>query len=1056
MGVFGISIVLLLFSGSLVAQKTLTITDSLELQIELIGPEQGLSQGMINEIVEDQEGFLWIATKDGLNRYDGSRFKVYRNDPDDLHSLSENFITSVYVDSRNQLWIGTNTSGLELFDREHERFIHIRIDQTNDLGYRIQNVQRILEDHSGHIIFYDMTGTKINTISLHKGGKNNSLSFSSGPELQELYPALKKLSLPLSGLNILCITKDGILWYAENKIVYGFEKSLKNATYRIDAMNIFIDPNTPPFSQTYLDNHESPQVLYFMDSKNYIFTLDIFTKTLLPTYVVPSIKISGYNRFFADTDKRIWIKEGARNFLRINSSKSSLDAINFNMINKEILEKLSFENFCQDRHKNIWCGTNGFGLLKINARNDLFINAPFKCNDQKFRFYFEGKKAILLSKFKNLDISFINRMNLEKDGLDCTWAPWTFAVDHQNFFWALASNENGAKYYTIKINPFHLSYEKKPIDYIGDIEDPIIFSDLHGEIWLNYIDYNRRTTRICHLHQKSGKIKNYFFPIEYIHNEHRFLSDWYVTADNQFWLATKQGLFLFDPKKENWKKYQNENNNNASLSSNSILSLCPDPEEPSRYLWVGTEGGGLNRFDIKEERFERFSTKDGLPNNVIYGIQSDKRNNLWISTNSGLCFFNPHTLEMQTFTSKDGLPGNEFNRYQYSKSDEGILYFGGVNGWVCFDPENYYKNKRQSDVVINKLKILNKEVIYGLTDTIKLKDNYHLPAPIERCTKLIFNYDQRMITFGFTTLDFTNPEGNRYKYKMEGFNNDWIDAGTNNEATYTNLSPGNYVFKVLGSNSMNVWSQAPAIIDIEILPPWWKTWWFQLSIILSFVSGLKLQTLRNQISADLHDEIGSTLSSISLASSMVLKKIKGKETEVLSLLKIINSNSYNILEAISDIVWAVNARNDRFDNVINRIRSLAFETLEPLNVNIHFNIYSEISQLSLNMQQRKNLYLIVKEAINNVAKYADCKNVWLAFEYQNGRLSVKVKDDGRGFETKCKEHKMSFSDEDENYSNQFGGNGLYNMQKRANDLNGQIKICSIPDQGTEIELEFKV
>lgn len=1067
MRLFSISIILLLLSGKSVAQKTLTVLDSQKISIELIGPEQGLSQGMINGIVEDQEGFLWVATKDGLNRYDGNRFKVYRNDPDDPHSLSENFITSVYVDSRNLLWIGTNTSGLELFDRVHEQFIHITKDQTNASEGSVQNVSRILEDYAGHIIIHDGTGTELNTISLHKGGNNNSISFSPGPKLQELYPALKKLSLPLNGQNILCITKDGTLWYADHKIVYGFEKSLNNAAYRIDAQNILVHPYNAPYKQTSIDNYQSFQVIYFLDSKNNISKLDVCTKTLTPVYNIASINNKENNSFFFDCDKRIWIKKGDKNHLRINSGKDALDTIIFSTTDKEIWGKLSFEFFCQDRHKNIWCGTYGYGLIKINSRNDLFINVPFKCNDQIIRFYFEGKNALFRSKFKNIDISFINQMNLEKDGLDCRWFPWEFAVDHQKFFWALAVNENETKYYSIKIDPFLLSYEKKPIDFIGGIDYPIIFSDLHGEIWLSYIAYNR-ITRICQLNQKSGKIKNYYFPIEYIPNEHRFLSDWHVTANNQFWLATKQGLFLFDPKSGNWKKFQNEHNNDASLSSNSILSLCPDPEEPSRYLWVGTEGGGLNRFDLNGEQFKRLSTKDGLPNNVIYGILSDKHNNLWLSTNSGLCFFNPHTLEMQTFTSKDGLPGNEFNRNASIKSDEDILYFGGVNGWVCFNPENYYKNKKQSGVVINKLKILNKEVFYALTDSIKQKDNYQLPAPIEQCTKLVFNYDQRMITFGFTVMDFTNPDGNRYKYKLERFNNDWIDAGTNNEATYTNLSPGNYVFKVLGCNSMNVWSLTPASIDIEILPPWWETWWFQLFIILSVVSGiylfyqyrlqqaLKLQTLRNRIAADLHDEIGSTLSSISLASSVIQKKLDGSTYEVTSLLNRISNNTDNMMEAMSDIVWAVNTRNDRFDNVINRMRAFAIEILEPKNILVHFTISPHVSNLTLNMQQRKNLYLIFKEAINNAAKYSDCKNVWLDIEYHNGRMFLKIRDDGKGFEI-TRQSDVAFQIQSGNIqNNSFGGNGLHNMERRATELKGKLKIESGAELGTQVSFEFPV
>ncbi|MBK8295689.1 MAG: hypothetical protein IPK91_00030 [Saprospiraceae bacterium] len=391
--------------------------------------------------------------------------------------------------------------------------------------------------------------------------------------------------------------------------------------------------------------------------------------------------------------------------------------------------------------------------------------------------------------------------------------------------------------------------------------------------------------RIYCQEQNINNIKFLYFPINQIQGDRNFLCDWKFTKENQFWLATTHGLFHFNPKTETWKKFQAEKNNQSSLASNYVLSLCFDPAEPTRYLWVGTDGGGLHKFDIQSERFTRYSIKDGLPNNVIYGIQSDQHGNLWISTNYGLCHFNPRNLEIQNFTSKDGLPGNEFNRTQYFNSDEGKLIFGGVNGWTSIDPENYYKNKKPSRIVINRIKLLNKEIFYNTGDSSESIETYKLPLPIEHCKRLEFQYNHRMISFGFSVLDLTNPSGNRYKYKMDGFNKDWIDAGTTNEATYTNLSSGQYTFRVLGCNSSNVWSELPASIEIIIHPPWWASWWFRICILITVMGGiylfyqyrlrqaLKIQAIRNHIAADLHDEIGSTLSSISLASSLIQQKL---------------------------------------------------------------------------------------------------------------------------------------------------------------------------------------
>jgi signal transduction histidine kinase len=303
---------------------------------------------------------------------------------------------------------------------------------------------------------------------------------------------------------------------------------------------------------------------------------------------------------------------------------------------------------------------------------------------------------------------------------------------------------------------------------------------------------------------------------------------------------------------------------------------------------------------------------------------------------------------------------------------------------------------------------------------------------------------------------------------MEGFNDEWIDAGTVPEATYTNLSPGNYTFKVFGCNSANVWSPEPASMAITILPPWWGTWWFRLAVILVIASGiyafyryrlqqaLKLQHLRNRIASDLHDEIGSTLSSISLAGSVIQRKLQGSAPEVESLLTRIGKNTDSMMEAMSDIVWAVNTKNDRFDNVVRRMRAFAIERLEPENITFHFQVDNNLNQLQLDMQQRKNLYLIFKEAIHNAAKYAACKNVWVDIGLHGSALTIRIKDDGQGFDVSSAKDDSSFHADGEASTGQLGGNGLNNMQRRAEELKGKLTIKSAHEKGTTVEVCFNV
>jgi len=462
--------------------------------------------------------------------------------------------------------------------------------------------------------------------------------------------------------------------------------------------------------------------------------------------------------------------------------------------------------------------------------------------------------------------------------------------------------------------------------------------------------------------------------------------------------------------------------------------------------------------DIKAETFKHYTTENGLPNNVIYGVQHDAHGQLWMSTNFGLCRFNPETAAVWLFTVDDGLMGNEFNRLSYGKDIHGRLYFEGVEGLTTFDPEVFYSPTEASPIVINRLKLSNKEVLYTSAIDKEEKDRYILPAPIEQCQELSFPYTERMITLGFSLLDFTNPKGNKYRYKLEGFHDDWIEAGAVNEAVFTNLNPGKYTFLVSGSNSQNVWS-TPAQMQLTILSPWWATWWFRSLLAVSIAAAIygfyryrlqqtiKLQHLRNRIAADLHDEIGSTLSSISLAGAVIQHKLKNSNPEVEGFLHKINYNTQKMMEAMSDIVWAVNTKNDRFEQVIHRMRAFAVEILEPKEVMVHFDVSPHISQLLLDMQQRKNLYLIFKEVIHNTAKYADCKNVWVTLGYSNGRLLMKVRDDGVGFNLKPTTS---------NGQNEFGGNGIHNMYHRAHELKGKMEMNSSAGQGTEVLLSFVV
>ncbi|MEP7318993.1 MAG: triple tyrosine motif-containing protein, partial [Panacibacter sp.] len=588
-------------------------------------------------------------------------------------------------------------------------------------------------------------------------------------------------------------------------------------------------------------------------------------------------------------------------------------------------------------------------------------------------------------------------------------------------------------------------------------------SDLHSAIFPFYADENNElwfgsSDAFCRLDKISGKIFKYPYPLNNVPQfPYNFLQTVLQDTDSSFWLGTVNGLFRFNEKNKSWKQYKNNPKDTASLSADVIFTVCNDPLYPEKYLWLGTNGGGLNRLDKQTGKFIHYNEKDGLPNKVVYGILSDNENNLWMSTNKGLSRFTPSYKAntggiFKNFEEEDGLQSNEFNRNAFCKTPAGTLFFGGVNGFNYFNPKEIKDNPAIPNVVITDFKINNEPVLFRAGNNAVNNQNTPLSKPVFLSEKIVLPYADNMFSFDFASMDFTAPEKNLYQYKLSGFDKDWIQSANNHSATYTNLDPGTYIFTVKGSNNDGVWNEQGASITLTILPPWYLTWWFRITvvaIVMAFIyllfryrlqQKIKLLNVRNRIASDLHDEIGSTLSSVYIYSEVAQKAATDKLPETNTYLKQISADVANMIEALSDIVWTVNAKNDRFENIINRMRAAAIELFEASGYELQLQFDEQLNTLKLGMEDRKNFYLIYKEAINNVAKYAAGKNVSIHLSLDRSTILLSVKDDGKGF---------SINREDQ-------GNGLTNMKKRTQELQGQLEIISGQGNGTEIKLAFPI
>ncbi len=512
-----------------------------------------------------------------------------------------------------------------------------------------------------------------------------------------------------------------------------------------------------------------------------------------------------------------------------------------------------------------------------------------------------------------------------------------------------------------------------------------------------------------------------------------------ITGDqwDNIWLGTTDGLFKYNYKTDAVVSYIQKEGNNTTLSNNEVRSICVSDADN---VWIGTNNGGLNHLDCKSNTFTSYTTANGLPNNSIYTILESTNGFLWLGTNGGLYRFNKTDHSIRSFTPRDGVQNYEFNTNASAITYDGNFCFGGRTGFNIFSPDSMNTTEYPPKAVITKFKIFDTE--FPVTDAI-------LELP----------HNQNSFTFDFAALNYYRSNDNQYTYILEGADKQWIKSGNRQYTSYTNLPPGDYTFKVRAANYTGAWNNNITTIKFIINPAWYTTWWFRMAIVFLITGSIyvlyryrlrqmmKLHIVRNRIASDLHDEIGSTLGSISLSSALIQSKLNSGNTDVMPLLNQVSTNSSNMMEALSDIVWAINTRNDRFDNVVNRMRAFAIELLEPSNIIIHFNVSDDSQLIQLDMQQRKNLYLIFKEAINNISKYASCKNVIIAISRIGNKMFVMdIKDDGNGF----------YLTELNHGGKSLSGNGIRNMKKRAEELNGELIIKSAPGEGTILNLKFGI
>jgi hypothetical protein len=506
----------------------------------------------------------------------------------------------------------------------------------------------------------------------------------------------------------------------------------------------------------------------------------------------------------------------------------------------------------------------------------------------------------------------------------------------------------------------------------------------------------------------------------------------YKGKQQLIWLANfKAGLGEWRKKSGDVKYYINDLDDRYSLSSNNVFDLL---EDLSGNLWISTYGGGINYYNRKQQRFFHVTESS----NLSEGLQTDSEGKLWMLCNGHIHKYDPtikvySCYDMPRLQNTGGLSGYMF------KDNEGVIYAAGVNYFVTFDPSKVAKIDHNPNIYFTDFKIFN------------ISHNDYLQA-----SKIELDYNQDQITIEYAAPEYSG-DNLQYAYKLEGYDREWVTAGKRNFAEYANLKDGHYRFQVKATNWRGSFTQRVSVIDIIIHPPFWLTGWFCITMcilmagIIYFIYRYRMnvllqqQAIRNGIAQDLHDQIGSTLSSISVYSEVARRYAdRNQQTQMNDILDTIGVTANEMILEMSDIVWAINPKNDNLSSILQRVRSYADPLCHAKGINFIFEYDEAFSITNIGMQQRKNLFLILKEAINNAIKHSGCKNLSVHLSQRGRFAELKISDDGRGFEM-----------ETPGQGDYAIGNGMLNIRNRADQLDATINYQSNPGRGTTIRIVFK-
>ncbi|MES2726669.1 MAG: two-component regulator propeller domain-containing protein [Bacteroidota bacterium] len=975
-----------------------------------LGIDNGLSQSSVYTIFQDSKGFMWFGTGDGLNRYDGNQIKTYKFDYNPRMTGNGNFYgLHAKEDTSNNIWF-SNRSGLVMYDVKSNTLK--RIFPNNDTTQFTTLLEVISISKNNELWFSNC--------------HNSIFKYNINSKKMDTYKILdRSMGEKKSHFRQVAVDDENNIWYSLRFGIGRFNmQTYQMYNYLIPEYKLDGIEATGDFITT------AKNTLLVANYKN-VFQFNYITNSY--KILLHSPKLDLYHQLAKDKQGRIWVGN-LQNGLFVIDTNRHIYNYRANKLDKDGISTNIITALYIDASQNLWLGCDGFGLCKAN------LLPP------KFRTY--------------------KPINESSTGLLPNFIK-AFYVDSSDKLW-IGTHEDGIQIIDRKTGLLKVIKQNK----IGaNLVGCFVGAD-------NHKIYVGSGAGVYTIHDKNYNIQH--IPIAdklYYFNGINLISKLIVCPNNKVIVASKEGLFeslLKTNGSPYFKKFEAigtpylisiyQTSDSAIYTSeiddgfvykfklvNNKLELqeqilegfnvrCMYEDKNKKTLWLASEKG-LIKYNLHTKQYRVITTNNGLSNNYLYAVVPGNNDELWLSSNFGIMCYHTQSEKVISYDKDDGLQSNEFNTGAYYKSNDGEIFFGGINGFNSFFPDQIKTNPFVPNVVLTNLKVNDMDYNnfnYGHVKNISL------------------THSQNTLSFEFAALEFTNPEKNKYQYKLEGVDRGWVQAGKEHFARYPSLKSGSYVFKVRACNNDEKWSNEIVLLDIVILAPWWQTWWAMgllafilISLFIATIRYLSTRKLKQQlqelekqqavnqertrISKDMHDDLGSGLSKIAIMTELLKSRVK-QDDELTKQVEKISFAAGELVDNMGQIVWTMNMNNDTLENMLAYVREYAVDFFEDTSVACEINFEDVAEDIIMSQQLRRNIFLVIKETLNNSLKHAHAHKVTITFTCQTKIASIIITDDGVGFNI--------------NDTRKFG-NGLINMRKRMEAAKGSYHITSTPQNGTQ-------